>query len=265
MTDQPEVKLRVRRSEDVKELLKAMIAARKEFGAVIRAVENQAYKRGQGYSKYADLATVIEATDAAMLKHGLLLMQHPQGNIESHETIITTTVFHESGQFVESDLTLPGMGNQGRFDPQTMASAVTYGRRIAWQAITGTAPEDDDGNAASGVGSSEAAKAVGEAKLAKMKEKAGKSPANGQGTQVNALFYLDPPAHNGHFSEFLNIREYLGQHQDMEDSLRLVFSAHKAKKTKDETALVPSGEMQALLEKLVGEMGLTVKKLEANA
>jgi hypothetical protein len=255
-----EFKVTVRRSEDVSALLKALIAAQKEFGAIIRGEENQAYKRGGGFSKYADLATVVEATQPALLKNGLTIIQHVQGHHETRETIVTTTLFHESGQFIESDLSVPSVNQQGRFDPQTVASASTYARRYAWQGITGTAPEDDDGNKASGIGSHAEAKAVGEAKVARAREKASPSVA----TPVPALFYTEPLNHNGHFLEFINIREYLSTRQDIEDSLRLIFTTHRAKKTKDETVLVPSAELQPLLEKLVGELGLTVKKLEAN-
>lgn len=124
---------------------------------------------------------------------------------------------------------------------------------------TGDDPEDVSNEP---VGTIPDAQAVAKAKVAKLQEKAGKPPANGSG-MVPTLFFTEPPSHNGFFAEWVNIKEFLGQREDIEDSLRMVFTAHRAKQTKSGTTLVPIGEMQALTEKLVGEMGITVKKLEA--
>jgi hypothetical protein len=117
---------------------------------------------------------------------------------------------------------------------------------------TGDDPEDDANEPA---GSKEAAKAVGAAKVAELKAKKAEA--------VNVLFYTEPESHRGNFVEFINVREYLSTHPDDEMALRMTFTEHKAKKTKDETALVPAEQLPTLLEQLVGEMGLTVKKLEA--
>jgi hypothetical protein len=167
-----EIRQSVRRSDDVKELIAALIKAQIDFEPVLKDSENEAYSRGQKKSKYATLASVIDATRPALNKNGLTIVQHVQSHNSSKETIITTTLFHVSGQFLESDFTMPSVGQNGRFDPQTVASATTYGRRYAWLAITGAAPEDDDGNAASGVGTSKAAENVAKAKL----EESAKSP-----------------------------------------------------------------------------------------
>lgn len=156
-----EVRQTVRRSDDVKELVTALIKAQMEFAPVIKDAENEAYTRGQKKSRYATLAAAVEATRPALNKNGLTIIQHPQSNNATKETIITTTLVHISGQFWESDLTMPSVNQQNRFDPQTVSSATTYGRRVAWLAICGAAPEDDDdGNAASGVGSKQAAQEV---------------------------------------------------------------------------------------------------------
>jgi hypothetical protein len=41
-------------------------------------------------------------------------------------------------------------GTASRFDAQTVGSAITYARRYSYLGILGIAPEDDDGNVASG-------------------------------------------------------------------------------------------------------------------
>jgi hypothetical protein len=140
---------------------------------------------------------------------------------------------------------------------KAMTGALKYGLRHAFIIPDESDPEADTKTDEA----TAAAKAVGEAKVAKAKEKGPRLAA----APVPALFYTEPLNHNGHFLEFINIREYLSTRQDIEDSLRLIFTTHRAKKTKDETVLVPSAELQPLLEKLVGELGLTVKKLEASA
>lgn len=127
---------------------------------------------------------------------------------------------------------------------------------------TGDDPESDSNEPQ---GTAKDAKAIGEAKVAKLKEKVYPSGAQVPGKAIPTLFFTEPPSHNGFFAEWVNIKEFLGQREDIEDSLRMVFTAHRAKQTKSGTTLVPTGEMQALTEKLVGEMGLNVKKLEANA
>lgn len=242
-----------RTSTDVVEIAAALVSAQGEFGAAIKDSANPAYR-----SKYADLSSCIEATQKALNKHGIALMQAPQ--LDGQMVTITTRLQHKSGQWYESDLTLPAV-QRDRFDAQSVGSAITYGRRYSLQSILNLATADDDGNAASGVGSSEASQAVGKAKVSKLQEKAGKPPAE----PVNCLFYVMPESHNGFFAEFLNIKAFVASRPDSEESLRMVFTSHKGKKTKADTALVPSSELQGLLEQLNGEMGITVKELQANA
>jgi phage tail protein X len=118
---------------------KAFVAAQKATEAVKKASTNPAFR-----SKYADLAGVVEAVVPALNEHGIAVLQHPgfDGDLVS----VTTELLHESGASVRSTLSLRPSKN----DPQGVGSAVTYGRRYALLAMTGAAPEDDDGNLASG-------------------------------------------------------------------------------------------------------------------
>lgn len=238
-----------RTSQEITAIAEAMVSAQAEFGAAVKDSANPAYR-----SKYADLSACIEATQKALNKHGIAVMQAPQ--LDGQMVTITTRLQHKSGQWYESDLTLPAVQRE-RFDSQSVGSAITYGRRYSLQAILNLATTDDDGNAASGIGSHEAAQAVGKAKAEEYKKKREEREAQ------PALFYVEPPSFNGHFVEFVNIKEFLSAKPEIEDSLRLVFTTHKAKKTKGDTALVPTEQVEALCQKLVGDLGLTVKKLEA--
>lgn len=94
------------------------------------------------------------------------------------------------------------------------------------------------------------------------RQKKGKAPRSVP-VNANELLYTFPVSHNGHFAEFLNIRPYIAAHLDEEDSLRMAFTAHGGKKTKDETAMVPAEKMPHLLEVLAGDMGIAVHELKA--
>jgi hypothetical protein len=246
------MKFGFRTSPEITAIAEAIVSAQAEFGAAIKDSANPAYR-----SKYADLSSCIEATQKALSKHGIAVMQAPQ--LDGQMVTITTRLQHKSGQWYESDLTLPAVQRE-RFDAQSVGSAITYGRRYSLQAILNLATTDDDGNAASGIGSHEAAQAVGKAKAEEYKKKREEREA---AQAVPALFFTMPESFNQHFAEFVNIPAFLSTRQDLEDGLRTLFTTHKAKKTKDGTALVPAGELPALLEKLAGELGISVKKLES--
>lgn len=117
---------------------KAFVAAQKATEAVKKASTNPAFK-----SKYADLAGVVEAVVPALNAHGIGVLQFP--GADNGDVLVTTELLHESGASVRSTLRL----HPTKSDPQGIGSAVTYGRRYSLLAVTGAAPEDDDGNAAS--------------------------------------------------------------------------------------------------------------------
>jgi hypothetical protein len=120
-------------------LAKALVAAQKATEAVKKASTNSHFN-----NKYADLAHVVEAVVPALNEAGVAVIQSPacDGNLVS----VTTALIHESGASVTGTLHL----RPSKSDPQGVGSAITYARRYALLAMTGAAPEDDDGNAASG-------------------------------------------------------------------------------------------------------------------
>jgi hypothetical protein len=118
---------------------KAFVTAQKGMESVKKAATNPAFK-----TKYADLSEVVEAVVPALNAAGIGVMQFPAftGDMVS----VTTVFLHESGASVTGTLDL----RPPKSDPQGIGSAVTYGRRYSLLAMTGAAPEDDDGNASSG-------------------------------------------------------------------------------------------------------------------
>lgn len=120
-------------------LAKALVAAQKATESVKKAASNPAFK-----SKYADLAHVVEGVVPALNAAGVAVIQSP--GYDGEFVSITTTLVHETGASLTGVLQM----RPSKADPQGVGSAVTYGRRYALLAMTGAAPEDDDGNAASG-------------------------------------------------------------------------------------------------------------------
>jgi hypothetical protein len=96
-------------------------------------------------SKYADLASVVEAIRAAFSANGLSYIQTVEPS-EKDEVRVETTLLHLSGEWISCGvLSLP----VSKVDAQGYGSALTYARRYSLSAAVGVAPEDDDGNAAS--------------------------------------------------------------------------------------------------------------------
>jgi hypothetical protein len=118
----------------------AFIKAKKAFGPALKDKANPAFR-----SKYADLGACLEAVDDALLDNGIAVYQE---TFEDASGVTVETVFlHESGETIRSGkLHVPA----SKQDPQGYGSALTYCRRYSLMAACGIAPEDDDGNAASG-------------------------------------------------------------------------------------------------------------------
>lgn len=104
-------------------------------------------KTGGSYSyNYADLSDVIDAVRIPFAENGLSFIQTPF-NSDSYKVGIVTRIMHSSGQWIEGTLFMPTADGK----PQTIGSAITYGRRYALAPMAGIASDDDDdGNAAQG-------------------------------------------------------------------------------------------------------------------
>lgn len=138
------------KSDSIGALTAALIAAQNEFLPVLKTKENPAYKRENARgvkitSKYAGLDDALEATQPALAKNGLAVLQFP---INDGDRIgVLSFLSHISGEFIYDSFTLP----LSKQDPQGGVGAVTYARRTGYLAILGIAAEDDDGNTASNV------------------------------------------------------------------------------------------------------------------
>jgi hypothetical protein len=99
-------------------------------------------------SKYADLSSVWDACRGALTRNELAVVQTPSCVIDEAGCLVnvTTMLVHSSGQWIRDMVSMKPKENS----PQGVGSTITYARRYALAAIAGVAPEDDDGNAATG-------------------------------------------------------------------------------------------------------------------
>lgn len=122
---------------DNKTIAGALAKAQAEMGKAIKDSTNPAFK-----SKYADLASVMDACLPALNKHGIAVIQPFVGS--EFGNTVKTILLHESGETLECAVPLI----VGKNDMQGLGSAITYARRYGLMSMAGIAPEDDDGNAA---------------------------------------------------------------------------------------------------------------------
>ena len=124
-------------SKDIGKLAGALAKAQGQMGSVAKSKTNPFYK-----SSYADISDCLNACLPALSKNGLAISQ---GNRFCNTTgyYITTTLLHESGQWLKSEIRIPLTNKK---DAQEIGSACTYGRRYGLTAMVGLAQQDDDGN-----------------------------------------------------------------------------------------------------------------------
>ena len=108
--------------------------AKQEIGKVTKGNDNPFFK-----SKYADLNSLLEATEPILLKYDLIVLQ-PIIN----GCVCTRIINIDNGEYVESSLQLPVVT-----DPQKQIAGVTYFRRATLQSLLSLQAVDDDGNTVS--------------------------------------------------------------------------------------------------------------------
>ena len=128
------------KSDSVAGLAAALAKAQGVMKGALKDSANPFFK-----SRYADLASVVEAIRAAFSANGLSYIQTVEPS-DKDEVRVETTLLHASGEWISCGiLSLP----VSKIDAQGYGSALTYARRYSLSAAVGVAPEDDDGNLAS--------------------------------------------------------------------------------------------------------------------
>jgi len=125
------------RSAEIKDLAAALAKAQGMIEGAKKDSDNPFFG-----SKYADLKSVWDVIRKPFADNGLSVIQRPYG-----ESGIETLLLHSSGQWISGGkLEI----KPKKDDAHGIGSAITYARRYTLMAIAGVAPEDDDGNAATG-------------------------------------------------------------------------------------------------------------------
>tara|TARA_R100000654_G_scaffold12602_2_gene27403 strand:- start:2391 stop:3149 length:759 start_codon:yes stop_codon:yes gene_type:complete len=121
------------------ETIGKLAAALSKFQA---EVENPT-KDSQGHNyKYADLANILNAVKQPLTNNKLSVCQMLGSSAQGIS--VTTILMHESGEYIESMLSLPQEANSRMSAPQQAGTTITYARRYALAACLGIAQQDDD-------------------------------------------------------------------------------------------------------------------------
>ena len=126
-------------SIEINEIAAALAKAQGAMDNASKDRSNPAFK-----SKYADLASVRDATSGPLSANGIAVLQAAATTADG--VTVETRFVHTSGQWLACTIGAVPKA----YDPQSVGSAITYLRRYGLMSMAGIAPEDDDGNAASG-------------------------------------------------------------------------------------------------------------------
>lgn len=128
-------------SEQIAKLASALAKAQGRFKAAAKDAVNPHFR-----NRYADLASIWDAIREPLSINGLAVVQGAETSAK--EALVTTTLLHESGEWIQSTVTIPVV----KGDAQGVGSAITYGRRYGLTALVGITQDDDDGETAVGRG-----------------------------------------------------------------------------------------------------------------
>lgn len=128
-------------SEQVAKLAGALSKAQGKFKAASKDAVNPHFK-----NRYADLASIWDAIREPLSSNGLAIVQGAETS--GKEALVTTTLIHESGEWVQTSIGIPIT----KPDAQGVGSAITYGRRYGLTSLVGITQDDDDGETAVGRG-----------------------------------------------------------------------------------------------------------------
>lgn len=138
-------------SEKIGALAAALAKAQAGFTFASKSAEAPILSKGKdgktyqsGKRTYADLQSVLDAVREGLASNGIAVIQAPMP-CQKDGILLRTTLAHESGEWIASELELP---NDRMGGVQGMGSALTYARRYALAAMVGIAQDDDDGETA---------------------------------------------------------------------------------------------------------------------
>ena len=128
-------------SESIANLAAALAKAQGTIEGASKDTKNPHFN-----SRYADLASVVDACRKALADNELSVVQSPSTK-DGNLVLMTTMLLHSSGEWIESD---PLQVQARDAAPQAVGSCLTYLRRYQLASMVGVAPADDDAEAAEG-------------------------------------------------------------------------------------------------------------------
>jgi hypothetical protein len=145
VNDEPEKKLstvflpEAMRSEGIAQLAEALAKAQGKIQNPAKESQNPHFR-----SRYADLATGINAIRAALSECGIAVIQTT--DFQDELLVLTTRLIHSSGEWIGSRWPVCVFT---KVTVQQIGSSLTYARRYSLFPLVGIAgDDDDDGNAA---------------------------------------------------------------------------------------------------------------------
>jgi hypothetical protein len=124
------------KSESIKELAKALSNAQAEIAPAEMDSVNPFLK-----NRYASLGAVIEAIRPVLKPCGLSYSQIVDSN--DGKVGVTTYLMHESGEWLESYISMPLGDERGKSLAQAAGGIITYLRRYSLSAMFGVYAEED--------------------------------------------------------------------------------------------------------------------------
>jgi len=214
---------------DTPELLRSSLTHSPTIGAIAAALAKaQGTIRGAAKdaknphfnSKYADLASIVDACREPLAANELAVVQSPtsDANIISVETML----LHSSGEWICGRISAQARDAS----PQAVGSAITYLRRYSLAPMVGVAPDDDDAEAAQ-PGRETRAKGAGDKKP---------SPSSSSGADRGASAIPSaPPAIKITDGQRKRLFEIATEHGWKTDEVKALLVARGFKESKDVT------------------------------
>lgn len=122
---------------------KAMLQARAEIPTIVKSIE------AGGRYKYADLATVAQAVEPVLSRHGLGYHWDTE-TLPDGSVAVSCTIWHVDGHEHRTSLSAPSDTSGNKQPIQAMGSTITYLQRYTLLAALGVAVARDDDAARTG-------------------------------------------------------------------------------------------------------------------
>ena len=120
-------------SNENTQIIKALLHVQEEIQNPKKTEENPYYK-----SKYAPLDQILNEVRVLLSKHGLVMIQDTGGDDEGN-VVVSTTLLHESGGWIQTSPRSETTARKASATPQEMGSAITYARRYQLMSLLGIA------------------------------------------------------------------------------------------------------------------------------